>query len=75
MLEAFRPGPTMRSLVSFFGVPLLLTLSASSTAVSPVVVPACPVVAIRAAPLTQPPAWLLLAGAVVLLGAGRVATS
>jgi hypothetical protein len=65
----------MRSLVSFLGFPLLLTLSTSSTAVSPVVAPVCPVVAIRAAPLTEPPAWLLLAGAVVLLGAGRVAIS
>ncbi len=74
MLEAFRPGPTMRHLVVFLGVPLLLALSASSTAVSPVTT-ACPVVAVRAASVTEPPAWLLLAGAVVLLGAGRVAAT
>ena len=75
MLEAFRHGPTMRHPVLFLGVPLLLTLSASSTAVSRVVAPTCPVVAVRAASVTEPPAWVLLAGAVVLLGAGRVAGS
>ncbi|MBD8657572.1 hypothetical protein IFT68_18310 [Oxalobacteraceae sp. CFBP 13730] len=39
------------------------------------VAPACVVATTRPMSNHEPPAWLLLAGAVILLGAGRLAAS
>jgi len=81
MLGAFRPGPAMHLLVTILGIPALLVLTASSAGLpAPAVAdvnpgPACFVAATRPAAGAEPPAWLLLAGAVVLLGAGRMAAS
>ena len=65
----------MHPFVTLFGIPALLALSASSAGKPAPAVPVCFIVAARAASATEPPAWLLLAGAVLLLGAGRVAAA
>ncbi len=72
MLGAFQDEPIMRS--SFpFAVCLLPICPAVASATPAPVVPACvvadPVLA------ADPPAWLLLAAALLLLGAGRLAAS
>lgn len=56
---------------------LVLGWSGTSAAASgdAVAVPACVVTAVRPAPAPEPPAWQLLAGAVLLLAAGRLAAS
>lgn len=67
----------MPLLLPILGVSLLLALTSSSAAkpARGVPDPVCPVVVVRLAAGTDPPAWLLLAGAVLVLGAGRVAAS
>jgi len=54
---------------------LILTSSSAAMPVPAVVDPVCVVATARHAAGHEPPAWLLLASAVVLLGAGRVAAS
>lgn len=62
---------------SFFPVLCFLALCRSSAAAAApgkvVSFPVCVVTAARPAPAHEPPAWLLLGGAVLLLGAGRLA--
>lgn len=72
MLGAFQAEPIMRP--SFhFAVCLLPGCPASASTTPAPAFPACVVVdPVLAA---DPPAWLLLAAAVVLLGAGRLAAS
>lgn len=50
-----------------------IPVRAAPAAAAPGAVPAC--VVARASPANEPPAWLLLAVALVLVGAGRLATS
>jgi hypothetical protein len=54
---------------------LLLTTSGAALPASALVAPACVVDSANPVAAHEPPAWLLLAGAVILLGAGRVAAS
>lgn len=51
------------------------TAGATDAAAVPPISPACNVVSIDPAASGEPPAWLLLASAVVLLAAGRLAGS
>ena len=67
----------MPHFLPIFGAGLFFVL-ASSGAAAPTpdaVDPVCVVVTANPVAEHEPPAWLLLAGAVILLGAGRVATS
>jgi len=69
----------MPHFLPIFGALLLFVLASSGTAVpTPDAVDAvCVVATATANPVAahEPPAWLLLAGAVILLGAGRMAAS
>lgn len=54
---------------------LALTLPGAAMPAPALVAPACIVATTRPMAEHEPPAWLLLAGAVILLGAGRLAAS
>lgn len=54
---------------------LVLALRGAAMPAPVVVAPACVVGSSRPMAEHEPPAWLLLAGAVILLGAGRLAAS
>jgi len=57
-------------------LPFLVLPSSGAAMPAPgLVAPACVVATTRHMEHHEPPAWLLLAGAVILLGAGRVAAS
>lgn len=74
MLGAFDAEPIMRSFI----LVIVLLMPAVPGAAPPEPVPAKFLAAcIAAAPVLagEPPAWLLLAAAVMLLGAGRMAVS
>ncbi len=74
MLGAFRAGPIMRA--SFLPVVCFMPAWSGVASAAPApatTVPACVVVDPFLA--ADPPAWLLLAAAVLLLGAGRLAAS
>ena len=67
----------MPHFLPIFGAVLFFIL-ASSGAAAPTpdaVDPVCAVAAANPVAEHEPPAWLLLAGAVILLGAGRMAAS
>jgi len=63
----------------FFPVLFFLALAWTSAAAADhtrvVSFPSCSVIVLTPAPVTEPPAWMVLAGAVALLGAGRLAGS
>ena len=66
----------MPHLLPIFGALLFFILASSGAAPTPDAVdPVCVVVTANPVAEHEPPAWLLLAGAVVLLGAGRMAAS
>lgn len=67
----------MPHFLPIFGVLLFFVLAASRAgAPAPDAVdPVCVVATANPAVEHEPPAWLLLAGAVILLGAGRMAAS
>ena len=74
MLGAFQAEPIMRS--SFQFAVCLLPICSGATSATPAparAFPAC--VVVDPALAADPPAWLLLAAAVALLGAGRLAAS
>ena len=74
MLGAFHAEPIMRP--SFLLIAFLMPAPAGATVAEPLpaaVLPACVVAAPTLA--GEPPAWLLLAAALLLLGAGRLAAS
>lgn len=74
MLGAFQVGPIMRS--SFqFAVCLLPIFPGIACATPAPTFSGCVVVVVDPSLAADPPAWLLLAAAVVLLGAGRLAAS
>jgi len=54
---------------------LVLPSSGAAMSAPALVAPACVVATTRPMSNHEPPAWLLLAGAVILLGAGRLAAS
>jgi len=54
---------------------LVLPASGAAMPAPALMAPACVVATTRSMGHHEPPAWLLLAGAVILLGAGRVAAS
>jgi hypothetical protein len=54
---------------------LVLPSSGAAIPAPALLAPACVVATTRPTGHHEPPAWLLLAGAVILLGAGRVAAS
>jgi hypothetical protein len=57
-------------------LPFLVLPSSNTTMPAPALVaPACVVAITKPMVNHEPPAWLLLAGAVILLGAGRLAAS
>jgi hypothetical protein len=67
----------MPHFLPIFGA-LLFVVLASSGAAAPMrdaVDPVCVVATANPVAAHEPPAWLLLAGAVILLGAGRLAAS
>jgi len=74
MLGAFHGGPIMRSSSLCFILSALACGDAvPAAATPPAPVPAC---VVTTTPVSnEPPAWLLLAAAVTLLGAGRLAAS
>jgi len=67
----------MPPFLPILGVLPFLVLSSSGAAMPAraLVAPACVVVTTKPMGHHEPPAWLLLAGAVILLGAGRLAAS
>lgn len=71
MLGTFQTGPIMRS----FFLLIALLMPAWSGAAPAVPAPAAPLSSCVLAPASagEPPAWVLLAAAVLLLGAGRLA--
>lgn len=76
----FLPGPAMRHfrlalfLFLFLAAPAPSGAAAALHAQPAAILPACRPGSAAPAP-GAPPAWLLLAGALVLLGAGRLAAS
>ena len=76
MLGAFHAEPIMRSL--FLVIVLLVPAWPSAAPPGPAPAPAMvrsACIAAMPVPADEPPAWLLLAAAVLLLGAGRLAAS
>ena len=67
----------MPHFLPIFGALLLLVLASSGTAAPTpdAVDPVCVVATANPVAAHEPPAWLLLTGAVILLGAGRLAAS
>lgn len=67
----------MPHFLPIFGALLFFILASSGAAVPTpdAVDPVCAVAAANPVAEHEPPAWLLLAGAVILLGAGRMAAS
>jgi len=67
----------MPHFLPIFGTLLLFVLAPSGAAAPTpdAVDPVCVVVTANPVAEPEPPAWLLLAGAVILLGAGRMAAS
>ena len=73
MLGALHAEPTMRTFLLSIAILMPATSGAAPAEPVAVAVPAC--VAVAASRSGEPPAWVLLAAAVVLLGAGRLAAS
>jgi len=71
MLGTFHAEPTMRP--SF--LPIVCLMPAWSGPASAAPAPAFPACVVDPVLAADPPAWLLLAAAAVLLGAGRLAAS
>ena len=74
MLGAFHTEPIMR--FSFLFIAFLMPASAGAAPAAPALTAFHPACAAAAPVLAgEPPAWLLLAAALLLLGAGRLAAS
>jgi len=77
MLGLCRHEPAMPPFLPILGaLPFLVLPSSDAAMPAPALVAsACVVATTRPIGHHEPPAWLLLAGAVILLGAGRLAAS